>query len=92
MKNLIIQFPRNIIDALEIAKNNSLKKSYPTFNNILICGLGGSGIGGKLVESWFRNELPVPVNFCQDYTVPNYVNTKTLGIALPFRINSSGSC
>lgn len=81
MKTLIKNFPNNLIQALEIAEKNSLTKSYPKLTNILICGLGGSGIGGKLVANWLQNDLELPVNFCQDYTLPKYVNNKTLVIA-----------
>lgn len=81
MKNLIDNFPSNLKEALEIAAKNPLTKSYPAFTNIMICGLGGSGIGGKLVAGWLANELDIPVNFCQDYTLPKYVNNKTLVIA-----------
>lgn len=81
MKTLIQNFPNNLLQALEIANENPLRKSYSQFNNILICGLGGSGIGGKLVAGWLANELDIPVNFCQDYTLPKYVNNKTLVIA-----------
>jgi glucose/mannose-6-phosphate isomerase len=81
MKTLLQNFPNNLLQALDIAEENPLRKSYPQFSNILICGLGGSGIGGKLVANWLQNELDVPVNFCQDYTLPKYVNNKTLVIA-----------
>ncbi len=46
MKDLIRKFPDNLLEGLEIAKSNTLKKSYPEFNQIVICGLVGSGIGG----------------------------------------------
>lgn len=81
MKTLLENFPNNLLQALEIAEKNPLTKNYPVFNNILICGLGGSGIGGKLVANWLQNDLELPVNFCQDYTLPKYVNNKTLVIA-----------
>lgn len=81
MKTLIENFPGNLREALDIAAKNPLTKSYPEFLNVVICGLGGSGIGGKLVAGWLANELEIPVNFCQDYTLPKYVNTKTLVIA-----------
>jgi glucose/mannose-6-phosphate isomerase len=89
MKTLIENFPNNLIQALEIAEKNPLSKSYPpirqaqgsAFSNILICGLGGSGIGGKLVANWLYNDLDLPVALCQDYDLPKYVNNKTLVIA-----------
>jgi glucose/mannose-6-phosphate isomerase len=81
MKSLIEAFPENLTEAIEIANQNPLKKQYSKFSNILICGMGGSGIGGKLVASWIVDEVNIPINFCQDYTLPNYVDENTLIIA-----------
>jgi len=50
------------------------------FSNILIGGLGGSGIGGRLVKTLFMDEFPLPVEVIADYTLPAYVNEKTLVI------------
>lgn len=81
MRELINAFPENLTEAITIVKKSSLKNSYPLFSNVVICGMGGSGIGGKLVASWIANEINIPINFCQDYTLPSYVNDKTLIIA-----------
>ena len=81
MRDLIEKFPNNLSEALNISKQHPLKKEYPKFCNIVICGMGGSGIGGKLVSSWIQNEIDIPINFCQDYTLPKYVNNNTLIIA-----------
>jgi glucose/mannose-6-phosphate isomerase len=50
------------------------------FSNILIGGLGGSGIGGRIVKTIFMDEFPLPVEVIADYTLPAYVNEKTLVI------------
>jgi len=81
MKGLIEAFPKDLIEALAIANQNPLKNKYPKFNNVIICGMGGSGIGGKLVASWVEDEINIPINFCQDYKLPNYVDNTTLIIA-----------
>lgn len=81
MWGLIDAFPENLIQALGIAKKSSLSNVYPTFNNVIICGMGGSGIGGKLISSWIADEISIPINFCQNYSLPNYVDSKTLIIA-----------
>ena len=81
MRKLIDAFPLNLKEAIEITTQNPLKKEHPKFNNVVICGMGGSGIGGKLVSSWISDEIKIPVNFCQDYNLPNYVDDKTLIIA-----------
>jgi glucose/mannose-6-phosphate isomerase len=88
MKNLIQKFPSNLIQAVEIAKSNPLKKDYARISNVLICGLGGSGIGGKLVNQWFEKELNVPVTICQTYDIPNFVNQNTLVIGSSYSGNT----
>jgi len=67
---------------IEFAVNNysSHGLSASQFNNIVIGGLGGSGIGGKIVRSLFINEFPIPVECVADYSLPAYVNEKTLVI------------
>ena len=88
MKRLIAAFPENLIEGLAIANANPLKKTYPKIENIVICGMGGSGIGGKLVASWIADEIDIPIVFCQDYTLPNFVNEKTLIIASSYSGNT----
>jgi len=88
MKVLIEDFPDSLTEAMIIAKNNSLKKSYPNFNNVVICGMGGSGIGANLVTSWIVDEIKIPIIICQDYTLPNFVNEKTLIIASSYSGNT----
>ncbi len=58
--------------------NHGLSASQ--FSNILIGGLGGSGIGGRLVKTLFANEFPLPVEVVADYSVPAYVGKNTLVI------------
>jgi len=70
MKGLIEAFPENLTEGLTIANKNPLMKKYTKFENVVICGMGGSGIGGKLVASWIADEIEIPIVFCQDYTLP----------------------
>jgi glucose/mannose-6-phosphate isomerase len=80
MDKLIAAFPTNIKESLEIASKVTFKAPKHTIQNVLICGMGGSGIGGKLVSQWLQDELNVPVQLVQDYTFPSYVNKNTLVI------------
>jgi len=81
MDKLIAAFPSNIIEALEIA--SKVKYSLPNkqIESIVICGMGGSGIGGKLVSQWLQDELTIPVVVVQDYMLPGFTNEHTLLIA-----------
>ncbi|MCO4814068.1 MAG: hypothetical protein KC454_05110 [Flavobacteriales bacterium] len=81
MHALISSFPKDLSEAMLIAEQAGFKANRTNFNNVLICGMGGSGIGGKLVASWIQGEMKIPILFCQDYSIPNFVNEKTLIIA-----------
>jgi glucose/mannose-6-phosphate isomerase len=58
------------------------------YNNIVIAGLGGSGIGGKLTKSYFAGKTPIPVDTVSDYVLPAYVNNKTLLILCSYSGNT----
>lgn len=88
MKQLIEAFPANITEALEIAQNAQIKKEYNNISNVLICGMGGSGIGGSMVQSWLFDELAVPVTVAKDYSIPNFVNEHTLVIGSSYSGNT----
>ncbi len=88
MEKLIEAFTDNITEALEIASNIKLKKPTTEIQNVVICGMGGSGIGGKLVSQWIQNEIKIPVTLCQDYTLPAFVSEKTLVIASSYSGNT----
>ncbi len=80
MKQLIQAFPQNIADAISIAHQHQFKSPKHTIQNIVICGMGGSGIGGKIVSEWMASTSPIPVNIIQDYQLPAYVNQHSLVI------------
>lgn len=52
------------------------------FANVVIAGMGGSGIGGKLAAGLLLDESQLPVLTCQDYDVPAAVTRESLFIAV----------
>ena len=57
-------------------------------NNIVIAGMGGSGIGGDLVKAVVGNELPCPIIVHRGYTLPAFVTSQTLFIAVSYSGNT----
>ena len=49
MNDYINDFTNHLSDAIEIAENTTLSACNQVIRNVLICGLGGSGIGGTIV-------------------------------------------
>lgn len=88
MERLIREFPLNLLEGLEIAKKQTIEKPNREIYNVVICGMGGSGIGGKIVSQWLEKDLRVPVVLCQDYDIPSFVSTNTIVIASSYSGNT----
>lgn len=80
------KFSYQINYAIENYKSHGLQAS--SFQNIVIGGLGGSGIGGRIVKSLFANELSLPLECIADYNLPAYVNEKSLVILASYSGNT----
>ena len=71
MRELVASFPRQLREALEIGKSANLKPAERSIANLVIIGLGGSGIGGTVVGEILFDQSPVPIQPIKDYQVPN---------------------
>jgi len=88
MDKLITAFPQNMLDALDIASKMKFKQPQNEIRNILICGMGGSGIGGKIVAQWIQDESSIPVTLLNDYDIPSFVGKNTLVIGSSYSGNT----
>lgn len=57
-----------------------IPKTYKSIDKILINGMGGSGLGGHIINSVFREQLRVPMGVINSYRLPAYVDKRTLYI------------
>ncbi len=87
MRELIKQFPNQLLESVEISKSYSISISVE-IKNVVVCGLGGSGIGGEIIKQWVRLEGNFPVETCHNYTLPGYVNKETLVIVCSYSGNT----
>lgn len=88
MKELVQRFPDQLKEALAIGEGFHPVVRGFTPRNILITGLGGSGIGGTIVSEIVSGECPVPVTVNKDYFLPAFVNEETLVIACSYSGNT----
>ena len=88
MNELINDFPQQIKDAVEIGRKRSFKNTEKKFNNVVISGLGGSGIGGKIVAQMVGGEMTIPVITNNDYHLPNFVDGNTLVVISSYSGNT----
>ena len=88
MKDYIEGFIKQLELAFEIGSAAKFDVGGKRIKNVLICGLGGSGIGGTVVTKAALVEASVPVITCNDYHIPNFVDENTLVIANSYSGNT----
>ncbi|HVA98272.1 MAG TPA: bifunctional phosphoglucose/phosphomannose isomerase [Bacteroidia bacterium] len=88
MKNMIAGFSKQLQEAIEIGKKIKLTVAPHEIKNVVISGLGGSGIGGTIVSELVAMEISVPVQVVKGYFIPNYVDKNTLVIISSYSGNT----
>ena len=88
MNDYIDAFPDHLKEALAIGSSSKMKKGNKEIQNVLICGLGGSGIGGTIVNDLVADQIKVPVLASKDYSAPSFVSENTLVIASSYSGNT----
>lgn len=89
MMNVFIQeFPKQLKVAMEIGQKAKLTKHNLPIHNIIVLGMGGSGIGGEFVAEFVREHCSVPMLSSKGYHLPAYVGENTLVIASSFSGNT----
>ena len=76
----IFGLPGQVQAAWSLATQLELPDSHRSARNVLICGMGGSAIGGDLVRSLVEGAIRVPFGIVRGYDLPAYVNGDTLVI------------
>ncbi len=77
-----------LASALKIGQSVDLVRPGSDIRNILITGMGGSGIGANLVESLTFGRVPIPITVCKGYNIPQFVSPHTLFIACSYSGNT----
>ncbi|NNM94958.1 MAG: bifunctional phosphoglucose/phosphomannose isomerase [Bacteroidia bacterium] len=88
MKELITHFPAQLKEAVALAGKAKLTLPVHPLHNILICGLGGSGIGGTIAKEIVHNQATLPIDVLKSYSIPAYVNAHTLVICSSYSGNT----
>lgn len=87
MKDHVARFPAQLQEALQIAESAQLT-AHENIQQVVISGLGGSGIGGTLIAELTADECKVPVIINKDYFLPAFVNEHTLVIISSYSGNT----
>lgn len=88
MKKLVATFPTQLREALIIGQSYKFKTAKKAFSNVVLTGLGGSGIGGSIIQNYVSDKLAIPFNVNKDYHLPAYVNKDSLVIISSYSGNT----
>jgi glucose/mannose-6-phosphate isomerase len=88
MDELIRDFPNQLAEAIKLGQEVNLTPAATPIHQVVVAGMGGSAIGGILVKQWVADQLVIPMEVNQDYTLPAYVNQHTLLIVVSYSGNT----
>jgi len=89
MLELVQSFPHQMQDSYRLAQNfdlNSIKKDK--ISNIVITGMGGSGIGASIVAEYLKNNSEIPICVSKSYLPPAFISPATLFIVSSYSGNT----
>ena len=87
MKKLVQNFTNQLKEAKQIADKAIISKGS-SIANVVITGLGGSGIGATILLELISDSCPVPIIVNKDYFLPAFVSENTLVIVSSYSGNT----
>lgn len=88
MYDLIRNFPDHLNEALSIGRQAKLSAPRGPYANVVVTGLGGSGIGGRIAAQAVAHEAICPIEVFSNYYLPAYVGKHSLVIACSYSGNT----
>lgn len=70
--------PKQCLDAWEQTRPIKVPDSYKSVKSVVMCGMGGSGLGARVIESVYGKVSGVPLVRVNTYDLPGFVNEGTL--------------
>lgn len=88
MFKLLLELPEQCGQALELSRRVKLQGDFRRIDKIVINGMGGSAVSGDILRSLLSSRLKHPVLVNRDYTIPRFVDKKTLFFANSYSGNT----
>ncbi|MEO0311499.1 MAG: bifunctional phosphoglucose/phosphomannose isomerase [Bacteroidota bacterium] len=88
MKDLVQNFANQLKEAIQIGSNAQFTLPANPLHQVVVTGLGGSGIGGTIMSEIVAQECAIPVLVNKDYFLPAFVNKHTLVIVSSYSGNT----
>jgi len=80
--------PDQLWEAWEESRKVSLPEHYRNFKRVLVCGMGGSALGGRVVHFFAADKSSASIEVSTNYDLPAYVDSETLVIISSYSGNT----
>ncbi|MDX9753130.1 MAG: bifunctional phosphoglucose/phosphomannose isomerase [bacterium] len=87
MIGLVETFPAQCQEGERIARQTQLP-TLSGIRHVVICGMGGSAIGGDLLRAYASTQATVSIEVVRNYGLPHYAGPETLVIASSYSGNT----
>jgi len=84
----IAAFPQQLADAWEQVTKSPSANHFSSCQGIFLAGMGGSALGGRVIQSLFENELTIPFQVVTEYQLPAAVDHNSLVIIASYSGNT----
>ncbi len=89
MLDYIQNFPNQLEQSIEIFERSDFKKvDLKSIRNVVITGMGGSGIGGTFASEYVSSFSQIPIVVNKSYQLPAFVDSHTLVVASSYSGNT----
>ncbi|MFH0943433.1 MAG: hypothetical protein V1810_04645, partial [Candidatus Beckwithbacteria bacterium] len=80
----VVSLPQQCRHAYQDTQPITIPASYKQVNKMVMCGMGGSGLGARVIESACFDSLKLPLIRINNYRLPSWVDSQTLVICSSF--------
>ena len=84
MAGFISDYPNQIKKTWDECQKIKLPPDYKDLDNIIMLGMGGSGIGAEIISSYLSPKIKIPIFVIKNYDLPAFASEKSLIIATSF--------
>ena len=92
MYSVLCDYPGQARTGMDVGNSVNLRGLDPaTLSNVLVCGMGGSAIGGDVLRVFAEGKGRIPIAVQRGYSLPGYVGPQTLVLVVSYSGNTEES-